>query len=81
MGHQCLAPRKQCCHTGLANLVREKAKVPSTLPLSLGRFELRGLARRPLEPRLVIWCFQACSLRFSAQGLKQLLSPSPAPPP
>lgn len=51
----------------------------STLPLSRSRLEPQGPARRPLEPRSVIWCCRLCSLRFSAQGLKQLLSPTPAP--
>lgn len=69
--NQCSAPREQCClpHTGLANLVGEKAR--GTLR---HRLEPWGPSCRPgtqichLVPPL-------CSLQFSAQGRKQLLSP------
>lgn len=39
MGHQCPAPRKQCCHTGLANLVREKENWGPSSCLSHSRIE------------------------------------------
>ena len=64
-------------HTGLASLVREKAtRAPNLVSLPRPVQATRASPEAP-GAQICPLVLMACSLRFSAQGLKQLLSPSP----